>query len=731
MRTEFLHRDYWARWLKNPFSYRWRGARSLTQRVLMLYFLSTAVIFVIAVSVLWWTSNQLIEDNLNDQASRWITELDQASTPLYVSRDKKYFAQIEKRVRHFPEIALVRYYDVSGTRVMGEYQNLGGAEAPPLPRATIEQLAARAHEERPYVVIPDDTSSQFVRFVAPVRVRSIRADGMYTFTLQAASLETVKVIGYIDLIMNPGPYRAQLSHRMLLGSLVIAFLVALSLVVWRKLIQRALAPLTRLQQPLAQLAAGNIDIQVETTGDVEIAAVGHALNATISALKERDRKLRQLADSDAMTGLLNRASFSRRLDQEIGRVALEGGSSALFFIDLDQFKYINDTLGHAVGDRLLIQIAEQLRTRMRARDAICRFGGDEFTVLAIDVGCEEAKDIARSLVVLMQQFLFQENGQFFNVNCSIGVTMIDSDRYGGEEIIGQADMACHVVKARGRNSFHVHDAEDRDKNRMVAEVSWSRLIKQMIEEDRFVLVYQRIHAIKDTKGPGHEFFEVLLRMPGTHGELLTPAAFLPAAERFGLINAIDRWVIARALRKLAEYRRDGRDIVFSINLSGASFNDPELLAMIQGELKRHELPPQCLVFEITEQIAVRHLDQASTLMKILEKQGCQFALDDFGTGFSAFGYLKHLPIAYIKIGLPFIADLACDPINQAMMRSIIQMAKALGKQTIAENVEDEAAFTLLREYGVNYVQGYLLGAPSIELPRPPAEVIPFAGVRRG
>ncbi len=367
---------------------------------------------------------------------------------------------------------------------------------------------------------------------------------------------------------------------------------------------------------------------------------------------------------------------------------------------------MNDTLGHAAGDRLLIQVTALLKGRMREQDVISRFGGDEFTILARNVTKASAMGVAKTINELMRNFHFLENGQSFNIYCSIGIAMIDADRFHTGDLIAQADMACHEAKKRGRNRLHMHEHADQDKQRMEVDVSWSQLIKKALREDSLVLYYQ---PIIDLSGAGAEFYEVLLRMPGATGELELPSAFLPAAERFGLMLDIDRWVVAHAIEALAGYRAAGRDITFSVNLSAQSFEDNSVLCHIEDSLKLHNLPAQALILEITEQMAVRHLDRTRDFIQSLLDVGCRFALDDFGAGFSSFSNLKNLPADYIKISQPFIENLASDSVDQAMVKSIIQIARSLGRLTVAEYVQDARTIELLREFGVDYAQGNYIG----------------------
>jgi diguanylate cyclase (GGDEF)-like protein len=483
----------------------------------------------------------------------------------------------------------------------------------------------------------------------------------------------------------------------------------------RRVIRNALHPLTELQTPLARLAKGEIDVSVATGGDSEIAAISDALNVTIGALKERNEALHRLAERDSLTGLFNRNYFGRVLDTELAWVKRGRMTSALLFIDLDRFKYVNDTLGHGAGDRLLVEVANLIKGRMRGHDIVSRFGGDEFTVVAHDVSKDAAKTIAKGIHEILLEYQFIEQEQTFTISCTIGIAMITADSRNAEEALSQADAACYEAKSGGRNQYAMYEPDQQQKLTMETDIGWSQAIKDALRNDGFSLVYQPIVSLN---GSSKEYYEVLLRMPDKSGKILMPGLFLPVAERFGLLAEIDRWVIAHALRALAAARSGGREVVFSINLSGQVLTDAAVIEMIKGALVQHSLPPNAVIFEITEQTAVRYIDRARHLTQELIELGCRFALDDFGVGFSSFNYLKRLPVDLIKIDGSFIKNLDSEPVDQVMVKSIVEIAKALGKEVIAEFVQNQASIDLLKSYGVDFVQGRHVGTPVDVLPHP-------------
>ncbi len=433
----------------------------------------------------------------------------------------------------------------------------------------------------------------------------------------------------------------------------------------------------------------------------------------VTERKAFEARLAYYAEHDSLTGLFNRHYFQQELERVVARVARSGETHALLYLDLDQFKYVNDTLGHGAGDRLLVEVAQMLTTHTREGDLLARFGGDEFTVLLYDIEPGGAARAAEHLRALFEGYRFAEGGTAFNISCSIGVALIDRGTASADEALSHADLACNVAKAAGRNRVHQYDPADRQKAGMAEDMGWAARVREMLEHDRFRLVFQPIYSVRSGEVRG---YEVLMRMVCDDGQVILPGGFMPAAERFGLIHAVDRWMVRRAIERLAELRAAGTEVSFSINLSGKAFEDEELLPLIRRLLRRTGLEPQRLTFEITETAAIANLSAAMRFIRALKEIGCQFALDDFGSGFCSFTYLKHLPVDQLKIDGSFVQGLARASVDQAMVRSINQIAHALGKETIAEYVEDARTLELLREFGVDYAQGNYLGRPDERLP---------------
>ena len=429
----------------------------------------------------------------------------------------------------------------------------------------------------------------------------------------------------------------------------------------------------------------------------------------ITEQKAFQHQLSYHAEHDPLTGMFNRHYFQEELERTVARVARNGSDCALFYIDLDQFKYINDTIGHAAGDRLLIDVAALLTAHVREGDLLARFGGDEFTLLLYNINRQDVLRAADNFRSLCDDYRFTEDDKSFTISCSIGIAMIDETVTSAQELLSHADMACNTAKQQGRNRAKIYNPADLGKADMAADMNWASQVREMLEHDKFQLVYQ---PIVDTDSGAINDYEVLVRMICDDGQIILPGGFMPAAERFGLIHSVDRWIVSRAIRQLASLHDDGHRASFSINLSGKAFEDATLLPLIRELLDSTGLDPTWVTFEITETAAIDNLAAAEEFITALKDIGCQFALDDFGSGFSSFAYLKHLPVDKLKIDGSFVKGMAHSSVDQAMVESMNQVAHALGKRTVAECVENEETLVLLKEMGVDLAQGNYLGRPN-------------------
>jgi diguanylate cyclase (GGDEF)-like protein len=691
--------------------------RSLIGEILALQIMFALFLCTSAIGFLWWTSGWVVEDNLKNWGKQWISELDDLGMPLYTSLDEERFLRIERFINAFPEIAFVRYYSIDGEVIYTGQTSESEIQVPQLDADQISRLMQIGRTASDEAIMLERTGQgmPMVRVSKAIWTESMTEDGLLDFDPDATNSADPLLVGYAELALDFRNYQGQLNQNILTASLfgiiVLLLLTLASSVVFR----RAMRPLAQLQRPLEQLAHGSTDFKVKTTGHREIVAIADAVNTTVTALNERDKMLWQLANMDSLTGLVSRHRFSELLEEELTKIGRQSEPTALLFVDLDQFKSVNDTLGHAAGDRFLKETAERLQKGVRKDDIVARFGGDEFTILIPEINHKDAETICQAIVKDLRDHHFMEGGQTFSVPCSIGATLFDSNVLSAEDLMAQADMACHDAKAKGRNRVQFYEPTDKEMNQKTADAGWSQQIQRALKKDLFLMHYQPIVDIRTGRAT---HYEALLRLQADDGQLVPPMAFLPAASRFGHMQEIDEWVIRNALAKLAEFREHQKDLRFTVNISGTIFEDENLFPFIEKNLADNKLKPDCVVLEITEQVAVRNLGGARRQMEKLSEFGCKFAIDDFGAGYSSYSYLKRLPADYVKIDGSFIRDLATDEVDKTIVKSISQIAKATNKLTVAEHVGDAATYDLLLDLGVDYAQGFYVGKPAAEIAVP-------------
>jgi diguanylate cyclase (GGDEF)-like protein/PAS domain S-box-containing protein len=454
-----------------------------------------------------------------------------------------------------------------------------------------------------------------------------------------------------------------------------------------------------------------VDLSVAVIRD----AAGEARHflAQVHDITERKRfegQLQHLADHDALTGMFNRRRFEDELERELATAARYEISGAVLAIDLDHFKYVNDSLGHSVGDDLIGRVSTIFRARLRDTDIIARLGGDEFAVILPGTDELEAVTIAEGLLGAVREEgrLDATAGGPKRVTASIGVTLFGEPSQTREGVLVESDIAMYDAKEAGRDRVKVYDRRQNQQERMHAGMTWVDRIRDALEEDRLVLYAQPILALNADVIPR---YELLIRMLGEDGDVIPPGTFLDIAERFGLIQTIDRWVLHQAVELLAAQKQAGRSIELAINVSAKSVMDPELPALVTSELEAAGIDGKGLCFEVTETAAIVNVERAKNFARTLSELGCEFALDDFGAGFASFYYLKHMVFDYVKIDGDFIHNLPESHINQLVVQSVVAIARGLGKRTIAEFVGDEETLDLLKSYGVDYAQGFHVGKP--------------------
>jgi diguanylate cyclase (GGDEF)-like protein/PAS domain S-box-containing protein len=424
----------------------------------------------------------------------------------------------------------------------------------------------------------------------------------------------------------------------------------------------------------------------------------------VSQLRALEREMTYLARHDPLTGLINRREFEHQLDAVLAS-ARRGRRHALCYLDLDEFKLVNDTCGHGAGDELLKQLTSLLSTQVREGDTLARLGGDELGVILRDCPLASALEVAEKLRATVRRFRFTWEGRAFEMGASIGVVPVEPDSGSRDRILSAADSACYVAKEEGRNRVHLYQPDDEAVASRYGEMQWAQRIGQAFEEERFRLYHQPIVPLA---GGRPEMSEILLRMLDPRGEPFPTASFIKAAERYHLMTDIDRWVVSRSLRLLAA--RPGTR-VFTINLSGQSLGAPDFLPFVVEQLEELGVDPTRICFEITETATITHLGRARELIETLRRRGCRFVLDDFGTGLASFAYLKTLPVDFLKIDGEFVREMARDSLQRALVESIQQIGSLLGLVTIAEWVETPEVVEILRGMGVAYGQGYALGRP--------------------
>jgi diguanylate cyclase (GGDEF)-like protein len=433
------------------------------------------------------------------------------------------------------------------------------------------------------------------------------------------------------------------------------------------------------------------------------------LQNTAAESRVKEARLHYLAAHDDLTGLYNRRRLEQMLELTALRVRGRTQPGALLYMDLDQFRLINDMQNHCMGDRLLVAIADLLRRQCGPDHTLARISSDEFILLMENTGQEQALACAEALRRSLDSFHFETRERSYRVSASIGVAMLRPDeRVDAHTLLARADQACYAAKTHGRNQVRLYSLEDQSVHVLKHDAHWAPLIQDALTNERLRLLFQPIMEV----GTGRRtHYEALVRMLGHANQLLPPAEFIPVAERMGLVHEIDLWVITQALELLQQLRHGSPELSLNVNLSAKVLHNHRLLPLVRDKLHGSGINPRNVVFEITETAAIANLPLMRDMVQQLRNLGCRFALDDFGAGFNSFNYLKHFPVDYLKIDGSFIVNLIGDPADQALVRSMIEIARKLGKRTVAEFVENAETLELLKEYGVDYVQGYHIGRP--------------------
>ncbi len=443
------------------------------------------------------------------------------------------------------------------------------------------------------------------------------------------------------------------------------------------------------------------------------------VSADVTDRKRAESERNYYSTHDPLTGLLNRREFERRLEGAVSRARRGGIPHALCYVDLDDFKVVNDICGHGAGDQLLRGLASALASSLPPEDSVGRLGGDEFGALFTDCPETEAQRRAENLLEAIRSYGFSWEGQAFEMGASIGIVLIDRDCAEPHDLLRAADNACYVAKNRGRNRIHVYRPDDTEVRDRTVQATWIQRLKAALASGSFRLMAQPIVPLSSETHP--PMVEILLRLQEPGSKAIPPTEFIPAAERAQLMASIDRWVIRTTFQSLTRNSSPQNEnaILFTINLSGQSLSDPSFMESIERELQGTGLPAHRICFEITETAAISDLSSARSFMERLREIGCRFILDDFGRGLSSFTYLRTLPVQYLKIDGDLVRDIVHDAVRREMVLAIHRIGRAMNLTTIGESVESAATLELLREMGIDYAQGSHTGRPA-PFPRPPA-----------
>jgi diguanylate cyclase (GGDEF)-like protein len=544
-------------------------------------------------------------------------------------------------------------------------------------------------------------------------VRGLTLDGrryVATFTTIEGHGETMTLA-----VLSPLARAEAMTRALWVVTSVLTLCLCLAVIVLtRRVAQGIIAPFRQLVFAAQQIRRGDLSAQVEPKSEHELRILEMAFNTMTEALRKREgeqaaheAELLHIASHDPLTGLPNRSVLEEALHDAVTK-ARTGTQSTLLYMDLDQFKIVNDTLGHNSGDRVLAMVADVVGSTLREGDLLARLGGDEFAALLPGLDLENAGKIAERVRNVVDECRFVEGGESFALGLSIGVAAITGSA-SASEVLGQADMACYTAKSEGRNRIAAYEAGAAAVAVISEDGRWTSELRDALNEGRLRLAFQPVLRLA---GECVDHFETLIRLQDKKGRFILPDAFIPSAERSGQIRDIDAWVLKAALERILEQSKFGKTIHLAVNISGVTLGSPDSAKGLRETIKRSGVDPRAVTIEITETALMTNLTRTRTIIDEFRQIGCQFALDDFGTGFSSFAYLAELPIDSVKIHGVFVRDIATNSVNMAIVRAISTVAHSSGKVCTAEWVEDAETLELLKTIGVDFAQGYYIGRPS-------------------
>ena len=679
-------------------------------RVLLLALLPIFVITLLLTGYSIAKSVNILNESLKDQGRTISSQLAPASEYGVLSGNNPYLQKlIQQALSNEADIASILIVDEKGKQLAISGKLVTAIQEKSALNSVGNQVSIKGYVIssapilRSFVEIDDFNDTSFLESNAAKKAPTVI--GQIYITISTARIDAIK--------------KSLIWKSILLG--FVGFLIS-GLLAYR-FGNSIVKPIIGLASSIQTLGTGQLNLRVDedAAGEIKVLQLGFNNMATHiqqshdllqDRIQDATRMLRHQAQHDSLTGLTNRQEFERKLAIALDSVKKTNAKHIFCYMDLDQFKVVNDTCGHHAGDELLRQISLILSQRVRDEDTFARLGGDEFGLLLENCDLPNALMIAEEMRVMIQDFRFVHENRMFKIGVSIGMVEITREMEDLGAITSCADAACYAAKDNGRNRIHLFRHQDNDLAKRHVEMEWVGRINLAMEEERFCLYCQAILPLQ----PNDEttFYEILIRKIAEDGTIILPMAFIPAAERYHLMAELDRWVIKKTFsvyQELFDSQHFNSSHLLSINLSGMSLSDKGLLDYIKEQFETYHVPPTRICFEITETSAIINLTNTVNLMQSLKLIGCKFLLDDFGSGMSSFAYLKNLPVDYLKMDGGFVRDISRNPIDLAMAKSIQSIAKAMQIKTIAEFVECQKTLDLLREMGVDYGQGFYLGTP--------------------
>jgi diguanylate cyclase (GGDEF)-like protein len=678
-------------------------------RVLWLALLPAMLISIALLAYQTVTKLSDLESSLAERGAAMVRQLAPAVEYGVVSGNDEILMPLIRTAGQEPDVKGVGVFDSSG-KVIASIGDTYWEDKPD-------------NKDYPVQINQIRLSKSFI-FYAPIHQTEIVLDD-YSLTSTQVEVRqaTSKLRGWVGLeLTTVGLLKDQ--RRVMLQSLVILLVgLAMSALIGWRMGRQIIQPIQSLSRAVGRIGEGYFSERVNADGTGEFGMLQRGVNQMASKLQGAHEQMQERIDQatarliyqaahDSLTGLVNRREFELRLDRAIVASQQHGRTHALCYMDLDQFKIVNDTCGHAAGDEMLCQLALLLKALMRERDTLARLGGDEFAMLLENCDLDDALKVAEQCRAAVQRYHFKWENRIFGVGASIGLVMIDQDAGTAASLLSSADAACYVAKDRGRNQIHVYEQKDSDLVRHRNEMLWVSRIHKALDEKRLRLYWQEIRPVAPSTEVARHF-ELLLRMQDEDGRLVLPMAFIPAAERYSLMPQIDNWVLETTLNACGTFldRAVPGNCVFAINLSGVSLKSLEFRKHLVSLLQSREHLGKHLCFEITETAAIGNLSVVNDFIQNLKQIGCRFALDDFGSGLSSFTYLKNLNVDFLKIDGAFVKNMATDSVDYSMVEAIHRIGQQVGLKTIAEYVESESVMACLRKIGVDFAQGSYLHRP--------------------